>query len=404
MRRELLAVALLALSAPASAAPDGVLVVEAGRGFDGRRFVEAPVSLACVDGRLAPSSDAKGGMLLKAPGLFVMPGLVDLRSGAGLPSWAANEEREESTAAWRALDALDPHAASMQLALRAGVTTIGVSPGGRNVIGGLAAAVKTDERALDERVVASEAALVVTLGSEPALGNRTARFQQPWGLRFRRPGNRMGVVAELRSEVFAAREGGHGAEAATLRRVLSGDLPAWFVARTDGDVRSALQLASELGTRPVIVEGHEAHRRIDEIAAAGGSVVIGPEYQLPRFLMERFEGNDARAATPALLSAQGVPVALATGLDDDPAALRDRASLAARHGMPRDLALAAITSVPARLLGLSQRLGSLAPGADADLVLLDGDPLSPATRVVAVIVDGRLRWSAPSCPQPEPRP
>ena len=90
-----------------------------------------------------------------------------------------------------------------------------------------------------------DAALFVSLGFEPALGNRTARFQQPWGLSFRRPGNRMGVVSDIRRSFLAAREGAPGDDAATLRRVLSGSLPCWFVARTETDVRAAIRLGAE---------------------------------------------------------------------------------------------------------------------------------------------------------------
>jgi len=393
---------LLLLACASSALADGDLIVRAGRAFDGERFIEAPVALIARGGRLVSGEAAPGSAMLDASALVVMPGMIDLRSGAGLPSWDANEERAEVTAAWRALDAVEPQSDAMRRALESGITTIVVSPGGRNVIGGLAGALKTDSRPMSERIVDAEAALVITLGFEPAIGNRTARFQQPWGLKFRRPGNRMGVVADIRRAIFVAREGATGEDAATMRRVLAREIPAWFVARTDGDVRTALLLAGEMGVQPVLVEAFEAHRRAEEVASARGSAILGPDYQLPRTLTERVEGRDARAATSSILAAAGVPVAIGTGMDDDPGVLRDRAGLAFRHGMPREAALAAITSVPAKLLGAAGRLGTLKPGADADLVLLDGDPLSPATRIAAVVIEGRLIWRRPPCPELKP--
>lgn len=381
------------------------LIVRAGSGFDGKRFVDGPVILTCSDGKLRDGArPGASSLLLDATGLFVMPGLVDLRSSAALWSGGLNEEREEVTPAWRVVDAVEPHSALMLRALRAGITTIGVSPGSRNVVGGLAGAIKTDERALDERLVSSSVALLLSLGFEPAMGNRTARFQQPWGIKFRRPGNRMGVVAEIRRALHVARDGAGGAGMDPLRDVLGGELPAWFVARTDGDIRTALQLASEMNVRPVLVEAFEAHRHVDALAAASARVILGPHFQHPRALTERVEGRDARAATAALLAERGVEVALATGLDAEPDTLRESAGLAVRHGLPRAQALAAITSMPASFLDASTRLGTFAAGADADLVLLDGDPLSPATRVVGVIVEGHLAWRGPSCPSPEPLP
>jgi imidazolonepropionase-like amidohydrolase len=406
MRRELAALALAAL---ATAAPAADLVVRAGRAFDGERFVDAPVTLVARDGKLVArarklvAGDGKQGALaIDATKLVVVPGFVDLRSGAGLPPWGANDESTEDAASWRAVDAVDPHSLAMRRALESGVTTAVVSPGGRGVIGGLAGAVKTDDRPLDRRIVKADAALVVALGFEPALGNRSARYQQPYGLHFRRPGNRMGTVAEVRKAVFVARDGASGDEAATMRRALGGEIPTWMIARTDADVRTAMQLGQEMGVKPVLLEPFEAHRRADELAAAGIAAIVGPEYEIPRALMEQFEGQDARASTAAILQAAGVTVALATGLADAPDALRDRAILAARNGMPKERALAAITSVPARLLGLGDRLGTLRPGADADLVLLDGDPLAASSRVVAVIVEGRLAWHDASVQEPEP--
>ena len=71
-------------------------------------------------------------------------------------------------------------------------------------------------------------------------------------------------------------------------------------------------------------------------------------------------------------------------------ALRDQAALAVRHGLPREEALRAVTSRAAALAGAGDRVGTLAPGRDADLVLFDGDPLEPSSRVLLVAVDGEV--------------
>jgi len=59
--------------------------------------------------------------------------------------------------------------------------------------------------------------------------------------------------------------------------------------------------------------------------------------------------------------------------------------------MNRQAALASITSVPAKILGIDDRVGTLADGKDADLVVWTRNPLSPSSRAVAVFVDGKLR-------------
>jgi imidazolonepropionase-like amidohydrolase len=60
--------------------------------------------------------------------------------------------------------------------------------------------------------------------------------------------------------------------------------------------------------------------------------------------------------------------------------------------MDRDAALRALTTVPAEILGLSKECGSLTEGKGADLVVWSGDPLSLASQVELVLVDGRVTW------------
>ena len=59
-----------------------------------------------------------------------------------------------------------------------------------------------------------------------------------------------------------------------------------------------------------------------------------------------------------------------------------------RHGLGRDSALRSITITPAQILGVDDRLGSLAAGKDADVVLWSGDPFAPTTVPLTVWVSG----------------
>lgn len=113
------------------------------------------------------------------------------------------------------------------------------------------------------------------------------------------------------------------------------------------------------------------------------------------FQVGRFQ--EAEASTPALaslLSAAGVPTVLGAGeaydFDDSEAGAIQQARTAVRWGMPREAALAAITSQAAELIGVGDRVGKLAAGYDGDLVLWSGDPLDPASRPLLVVVDGNV--------------
>src|SRR5204863_9965916 len=73
----------------------------------------------------------------------------------------------------------------------------------------------------------------------------------------------------------------------------------------------------------------------------------------------------------------------------DPRWFMREAGIAVRAGMSREKALYALTMANAIILDLSDRVGSLEPGKDADLIILSGDPLSVYTHVLETWVEGR---------------
>ncbi|HHY59697.1 MAG TPA: amidohydrolase family protein, partial [Clostridia bacterium] len=75
------------------------------------------------------------------------------------------------------------------------------------------------------------------------------------------------------------------------------------------------------------------------------------------------------------------------------------AALAVREGMEEREALKAITIHGAEILGIADRVGSLAPGKDADLIVVDGPILEVKSRVTRVFINGRQVWrSQEGCP------
>jgi imidazolonepropionase-like amidohydrolase len=99
--------------------------------------------------------------------------------------------------------------------------------------------------------------------------------------------------------------------------------------------------------------------------------------------------------TVAVLARAGVPLALCTGHPSRPVwTLRLEAALAVRAGLDGAEALRALTLNAAAALGLADRLGSLRPGKEADLILIDGDPFLPASRVMRTIIAGQTVYQA----------
>ncbi len=171
-----------------------------------------------------------------------------------------------------------------------------------------------------------------------------------------------------------------------LRPVVGGRLAAHFHAHRADDIVTAVRLSKEFGLDCVIVHGTEAHLVADFLAREGVPVITGP------FLMDRCKPELGRLTmeNTAILARAGVQVAICTDHPETPIALLPFcAAMAARAGMDEEEALAAITINAACIAGAGDRLGSLSPGKDADIVVMDGHPFHWRSRAVHVLLDGR---------------
>jgi imidazolonepropionase-like amidohydrolase len=310
----------------------------------------------------------------------LMPGLVDAYSQLGIASSAA-EITKEITPDYRVLKAVDWHSRAFREARDEGTTCLGLAPGTDGVFAGLACAVKTDGA---QRVLEPETGLIITVASDPASGN-SAR-QRPDSIYARQPTNRMGIVWLLRSTFDrAARQ--HTPELAVVREALAGQRRIYAVSRTDHDLLSLLRVAKEFRFTPTVIGGQEAYKIRPELAAAKVPVILGSLTTSPGVVGP--EDSEVVWNQPSLLHKAGIPFALSGGH------LLDQARFAFRYGLPGEVALAAITCTPARLLGLDSRIGTLEVGRDADLLALDGDPLEISTAIRWVLVDGRTYPESP---------
>ena len=181
----------------------------------------------------------------------------------------------------------------------------------------------------------------------------------------------------------------YDAKLEALLPLLWGKIEAHFHAHRADDIFTALRIAKEFAIKPVIVHGTEAHLVADLLAAEGVPVVSGP-YMTDRSKPELRNLTDA---APGILARAGIPTAITVDHPEIPLRLLPMAlMLAVRAGMDKTDALRAVTSVPAQIAGMAQRIGSLQVGLDADCVLWSGDPLDFATQVQAVWVNGALEY------------
>jgi imidazolonepropionase-like amidohydrolase len=174
-----------------------------------------------------------------------------------------------------------------------------------------------------------------------------------------------------------------------IRDVVAGKVPLAIQTNRESDIREAAQLAREFDLRVIIVGGAQAWRAADVLAAAKVAVVLDPQANLP-FV---FDLVGTREDSIVILKRAGVPVAIgmAGGVVhmtyNAGMALREGAGLAVANGLSYAEALRAVTVDPLAIWGRGG--GTLTQGADADLVVWDGDPLEPSTNAVNVIIEGR---------------
>lgn len=360
--------------------------------------IQDGVVLVAADGRIervGPAAQVQvpsGYRLLEAA--VVTPGLVDAHSVVGLAG-ALNQPHDQDQLETsdpiqpelRAFDAYNATETLVEWLRDFGVTTLHTGHGPGALMSGQTMIVKTRGRNVGEAVVDSVTMVAMTLG--PGVAQNFAS----------KAGTRAKGVALVRQELVKAQEyrakrAGDGDVPARdlgmdiLARVLDGDVAALITAHRVSEILAALRLAEEFGFRLVLDGAAESYLVLDEIRRAGVPVILHAP-------MARATGTleNATMETARLLRDAGIPFTLQSGFESYVPKTRVilfEAAAAATYGLTREEALRAITLDAARIIGVDDRVGSLEPGKDGDLVLFDGEPLEYTTRVCGVVIQGEV--------------
>jgi len=344
-----------------------------------------------VDGKIkavgAEVTIPRAATVIDATGKVVMPGLVDANARFGLRA-TANEQSSEVTPQMRVLQQVNPRSPEIRRALQSGVTSACITPGSENVVGGLCGVIKTSGETLKQMLLRNDVAELAALGEDTFNGN--GAFLRAGGagldsIYLRRPNSRMGAVFELRRALDQPEK------YPMMARVRAGTLTLRVNARVANDIRAAVTIADEFKVPHLIIDDCiEGYRDIDVLAGRHIPVVLGPFSDPQSFAPER---SAALLNCAGLLSAAGVPVAFGTNGGDE-TQLRMFAILAVRGGMSADLALKAITQTAADISGVGDHVGSLQIGKDADILILDGDPLEITSNIEKVLINGQVVYRA----------
>jgi len=335
-----------------------------------------------------------GAAVVDAAGKWVLPGLIDAHTHLGAyedgTGWAGTDTNEltgPNQAQVRVVDAINPADVGFRDAIAGGVLAVNVNPGSGNPIGGQTAAIRCWGKTVEDMLLRAPSGLKSALGENP---------KRNYGNRNETPATRLGTASVIRSALVAAAtyltdQGSpeppkRDLKLESLGLALSREIPWRQHCHRADDIATALRIAAEFGTDLVIDHGTEAHLIADVIAAAGVPVIIGPLLTA----RSKVELRNRTLAAPGLLAAAGVVIAITT---DHPVVpihfLVHSATFAVREGLPPGEALRSLTINPARMMGVADRLGSLEPGKDADIVVWSGDPLDVMSRAERAFVRGQ---------------
>lgn len=371
------------------------------------RFTDKITEIGDMD-ELSPMIEEE----IDGTGRTLYPGFIDAHCHLGMWSDSlsmqlegddGNETTDPCTPQLRAIDSINAMDKCFADAVGAGVTSVCTGVGSANPVGGSFALIKTfGSKRVDKLIVKSPIAIKFALGENP---------KSTYNDRDEAPVTRMATAALIREQLqkalrykqdledYASKKGTDDevskpdldAKCEALLPLFDkkNRLKAHFHCHRADDIFTAIRIAKEFELDYVLIHCTDGGIIADELAEELPAVILGPLFG------DRGKPELAHhdIATPRILSEHGINAAICTDHPETPIQyLPLTAALAVRGGLSREEALKAITINAAKVLGASDKLGSIEVGKDADLALFSGDPLDPTVTPDIVIVGGKTAF------------
>ncbi len=354
-------------------------------------------------------SAPSGHKTVDAAGMYVMPGIIDAHSHAGID--AINEGTSPVTAEVFTGDALNPFQMTLYRALAGGVTTIHAMHGSANAIGGQCETIKLRYGVKDPDALRMEGAPRTI---KFALGENPTRVHGGGGIV---PRTRMGVEFVIRQAFNQARDymaewdkynkqkgtrGFRGAPPAynyrleTLGEILKGNIIIHCHSYRADELQMMLKVTRDFGIKRLVFQHvNEGFKVAPEIAAQGVMASVFSDWWA-----YKLEVYYSTAYNAAILTKNGVTTSINS---DDGELMRHLYHEAAKTqkygGLTDEEALALITINPAKQLGVDNRIGSIEVGKDGDIAVFSKHPLSIYAIPMVTIVDGLVRFDRENDPE-----
>ncbi len=344
--------------------------------------------------------------VIDASDKFVTPGFVEAHCHIGIGEAYVgrvgqdyNEVTDPITPELRGYDAIKPLDPHFDAALKYGITTVATGPGSANLIGGTFCVLKTNTtESYDKRVLVKEVAMKMALGENPKRCYESKNVM-----------TRMANAAKLREALTRAklykdavdkykadvangvdtRRPEYNPKWESLMRVFDG-FPVKIHAHQHDDILTAVRIIKEFNLNATVEHATEGWMIVDELKEAKQKVCCGPIF----IDQMKWEVRNVNRKSPKIFSDNDIEFALIT---DGPVVPMDggqtfQVALAMKEGLSEEKALRSITTTPASFLGISDRVGSIEVGKDADVVVWSKLPYDSLSETMYVFVNGKVEY------------
>ncbi len=346
-----------------------------------------------------------GARVFDATGLHVYPGMFDAVTRLGLTEIGqvavTQDMRElgEFNPHLLAATAIHPASEYIPVTRANGVTHAVAAPTGQSGgIGGQGSLIHLDGWTVEEMLIEPSIGMILNWpnigGGRRGFGGRGGGGRRP----FREMKERYDEqIEEMESWLEAARQYANAVESGSqvsrdlkleaLGRVVNRELPFLVMANSERSINDAIDFAARNEVRIIIAGGGEGWKVRERLASENIPVILGKTAAMPS---GEDDGYDQAYANPGLLYEAGVKFAIATFDAAGSRTLPYEAGMAVGYGLPWEEALKAVTTNPAEILGVSDRLGTIEVGKIANLIVTTGDPLDIQTDVRYLFVNGEM--------------